>query len=321
MSRPEAMHKAAVGMKALTLALVLVASFASAQTYLPLPISNPGSYDYAASVVRDDESGVLLSYSCSQDPIERLGDAIMVSKSLDNGQTWSTPTVAVRPGLTGESDDQDVCDPSVTQDPGGEWGRAGWRYVMYYNGVRRNPDGSRSLINRVHVALSMDGATWIKFHGNPIFSCGDVGIYGCGQFSVVQLYGGFWITFVADVPGKVGLFRMRSWDGFHFFDEQPWDVVCAGCTAAPDLLYDGATGEWLAVVTVNQREHLYRMPWWGGPSQLIGRLEHVSTWGSGFIRSNHGHRPPGPVRSTFGTPGFWDIAYDFNLQELRGVQW
>ena|GEM_PF-1700078 len=69
-----------------------------------------------------------------------------------------------------------TCDPSVVR---GEWNLGGtsYGYAMYYTTER---PGSNGIDNRIAVAFSKDGITWLKY-GQPVIHDGDPGAYGTGQ--------------------------------------------------------------------------------------------------------------------------------------------
>jgi hypothetical protein len=276
-----------------------------------LSLDSPNSYDYVPAIAWDRDASLWRAWWCALDPISRTGDAILTATS-ENRINWSTPAVALR-AVPGTWEGQHVCDPTVLHYPAGEWGRAGWRWVMYYNGGIG--DGG----NRVAVALSHDGRVWTRFHKNPIKECGSAG-YGCGHFSAIAVDREFRFTYVIQTPQAAGIRRTRSFDGWHFVDDEPWDV-CGGCTPGLDILYDPtAPFRFLGVYTDNAHEQLVGAEEWGAPWRKLDRATSIRSYGSGFFRDGRGWRR-GAIWSAFGTPPFGDISSDFGVQKMHAIEW
>lgn len=283
----------------------------------PVTLAHPRSYDYVPSVLWNQDLGAWQAYWCGYN-MEAGGDAIYYAASADR-VTWSTPQMVMPRGAYG-FDQSHACDPSVLYRPGGEWGRAGWAYVMYYNGADTADH------NTVGAALSMDGVQWVKF--GQVIDCPEtVGGYGCGQLSVVQTPDGVFSASMVHLGTASASTRwMQSFDGFHWWTQSPEWSVCPGCAAGVDLVYDEATSAVFGVYTNGNHQVLARAATFGQPWVTLGTWATGTTWGDGFFRSAHGRVPsaqlPAHALLTMaGTPGFDYIAHDFELQELGIVQW
>jgi hypothetical protein len=274
-----------------------------------LALSHPGSYDYVPSIVWDTDRMTWRAYWCGFDG--PTGDGIFTAESTDRVR-WTPPRLVLR-ASPGQWDGQHACDPSVLHRPGGEWGRAGWRYVMYYMGGHGDTGG------KVGVALSMDGDVWQKFGGNPILDCGDTG-YGCGQLAMIQDGDLFLAVYVQSTPTVTGTRRALSWDGYHFFDDQDWSVW-AGCAPGMDLLHTpGGAYLFQGVFTKDWQEQRVGAVGWGAPWVWLDSAPMVGTQGSGFYRGGHGERV-GAIWSAFGTPPVLWTPADYTGQELQAVRW
>lgn len=321
--------------------------------YLRLNLQHPKSYDYVPSVLYDDGVGLWKAWWCGGNAAAP-GDAIWYAVSAD-GISWTSPLQVFSAAGGGVWENRHTCDPSVILDPGGIFAWGGWRYAMYYNGGSKDPAFQAQCPrfgdcnNMVGVATSKDGIHWTRYSGNPILNCGAGTTYGCGQFSVIKtddaLFGKrFLVTYVRIAGGVVGLWRRESWDGVHWFNDQPWDQlpscldpgipdpetpgdpppdqVAVGCAPALDVMYDpGGKYPFLGVYTQAAQERLVGALTWGGQWVDLEVFSLMHTRGSGFYRTAQGLRPVGPIRSMYGTPNFADIASEVGLQELRGVQW
>lgn len=275
-----------------------------------LAFSHPGSYDYVPAILWNPDAAVWHAYVCGK---HGGGDGIYLSTSPDR-IVWSTPQLVLT-SSPGAWDGQHVCDPSVLYQPRGEWGRAGWAWVMYYNGAVGDT------YNRVGVALSHNGREWVKFSANPILSPSTTVGYGLGQLSVVQDGDLFRSTYVVSTPEASATRRMLSWDGWHFFDDQDWSIQ-PGWAPSLDILADPqGRYRYLGVFTKDWQEWLIGALDWGQPWEVVAIAPMRGTQGSGFYRDGHGFRPEGPLWSAFGTPPHPYNPFFFEGQELMAVEW
>jgi predicted GH43/DUF377 family glycosyl hydrolase len=141
----------------------------------------------------------------------------------------------LEPGPRGSWDERGVADPYVIQRNG--------VYYMYFLGQ------DRARRQRLGVARSKDGVTWMKYRGNPILELGAVGAFdevGLGEPAVWSQLGWYWMLYTGrDKKEYRRLGLARSLDGVRWarVSEQAvlsgthdWDskVVCD-----PSVLLDG----------------------------------------------------------------------------------
>jgi hypothetical protein len=321
--------RAAIGVSILLSILQpLLAPPVHAQKFERLLLSHPNSYDYSGNVLYDEVENRWKAWWCGR---EHDHDAIFYAWSPDK-ITWSSPQLVFQSGLElgqlGLWDALHVCHPTVLQNPPGAW--SGWTYVMYYTGSRSD------LTNKIGVALSMDGTTWVRWYnpdtGSSLLLDCPTGVYGCGIPSIVILGTDYLGTFTVRIPGYEHIVRARSPDGIHWSDVVVWDPVTPGAPGLSLMYNPDNQYKWLCVFTYNNFEVLYGAVYWGAPWVALSSTEDAPHWprsrwgtssGVGFYRSMQGHRPPdGLVWSMFGSPGLALIQpRNINAQELQAVYW
>ncbi|HEV8308156.1 MAG TPA: NBR1-Ig-like domain-containing protein [Methylomirabilota bacterium] len=317
----------------LGLLLLLVAlaprALAGPPRFIDLKLPHPGSYDYAPSILYDDEERKWKAWWCGRrEDKSQPGDDVYYAESVDR-LTWSRPlAVAFTPQKTRALYLGDACDPSVLKNPGGTV-FGGWKYVMYHTGSARADDTDAT----IHVVMSNDGKQWQRYDGNPLIKCEAAGHYGCGQPSVVRLADRFVLTYAKSTGAFEGIMRAESTDGVRFSNHQQW-CVPHGCRASPgiDIMHDPSGYYTYYIGYVAEGEAILAgATTLGGPMTLLQKLTPPGwiagdrTTGAsvaGFFRTGTGFRPPGKIWTAFGYPG---LARFTNLkqteQELKAAEW
>jgi predicted GH43/DUF377 family glycosyl hydrolase len=172
-----------------------------------------------SAVVAADE---ILYWYQAGDPVR-----IALARSKD-GVAWSKIAKPVLDlGPLGSFDESAVADPYVIQ--------AGGEFYLFYLGQ------DRARRQRLGVARSNDGETWVKLRSNPVLELGAAGDFdenGLGEPAVWSSGGSYWMLYTGRDRGdrrRIGL--ARSPDGVHWERDssfkpisgsEPWDnqVVC-----------------------------------------------------------------------------------------------
>jgi hypothetical protein len=189
------------------------------------------NWNYAPTGMED--AGVYRLWWCSGNPDNR--DNIWSSTSTDpNGESWSSPTLAMGHGVIGLT-----CDPSVV--------KVGSTYYMYFTGAP-----TTGVDGEIYLATSTDAVNWTKYPNDsnpaPVIpnSWKNGQLYGIGQPSVLYIGGTFVMyhsRFVNDPGQPGGLYKATSSDGINW----NWPGSFIGGLNDVDVKYDQARGLYVMV--------------------------------------------------------------------------
>ncbi|MGL5930439.1 MAG: hypothetical protein ACRCY8_16020 [Dermatophilaceae bacterium] len=282
----------------------------------------PG-YDYAPSVIQ--EGDVRRIWWCGQTTTSDgfATDAIFYAEQDVATGELTPPQQVLTPSPSAVTWDRSyICDPSVIR---GEFvnpddGQS-YTYALYYTATDRGPgtsyagtplDGTN---NRIGIAYSDDGRTWVRDSANPVISpqISPTDAYGAGQASTYSADGraGITVTYHDNsVAEGTNIWRRTSTDGRSFSAPEP--VSAAGLDVTGDLAkssnldiaFDSVNRYWYGAWPLPGRtgdRDTYRL--------VVARMPEASfpsgTWEKlGFIDSNetggHLNHSPGLVRDGFG---------------------
>ncbi len=198
-------------------AFILLGLALSARADYQLPAGQPLftrlGYNYGPSVISDGKTEKFWWCGFGLGP-SGLTDTIQYRyRDLGTGQ-WSSTQQVLVPG-TATWDSAFVCDPSVVTgnfiDP--EDGVA-YTYAMYYTAT----DASQ-VNNRIGLAFSNDGITWVKY-SQPVISPQQMnGTYGAGQAATYNFNGraGLYVFYTDTTTGFGNrVFVRKTTDGVNF---------------------------------------------------------------------------------------------------------
>jgi len=212
---------------------------------------------YAPAIIKEGETTHV--FTCGA-PTPNRQHGVGYTASNDNGQTWSTPVIAVQANGAGAVD-LDACDPSVVY--------FGGYYYLYYSSVY-NPGGGN--LTNVQVARSAniagpyliytDRGTWEAAPADPKKlvlpkqpRADNSGYYGAGQQSVVVRNGKLLMWYNDDTPGQATYFQtyyMESSDpvSWNYLNSTPITVPGLpagffGGNHSPDIKFDPLTQKFI----------------------------------------------------------------------------
>lgn len=315
---------------------------ASADMDLPnkSPLFAHSAYDYAPSIIQ--EGNIRKYWWCGEGTVPGTSfvtDVIYYRTHDASTNSW-TPIVQVLAPTVGSWDGHFLCDPSVIRGQFTNPENAQtYSYAMYYTAT----DNTAGLNNRIGVAFSNNGTSWVKFSQPVIYPANSpTTTYGAGQAATYNSNGiaGIRIFYTdksASQPNKT--YTRTTTNGINFgvpVAISSTNNAGVALTTSNDYAYDYVSRYYYAVIETapfrsGDRESyqfgLFRMP----ASNLIAG---TGTWEAlGFINSaktgydlNHN---PGIVRDSYGnvtgslpnistvfgagsggsgTEGTWDIA-------------
>ncbi len=307
--------------------------------------TDPG-YDYGASII---QTGSVRQYWwCSPDTVAGgyYTDTIKYRTYNTSTHVYSAIQTVLAPSPGGTTWDKSyICDPSVIK---GSFSNAGttYTYALYYTATDRGPGSSYAggpldgTNNRIGVAFSNDGVTWVKYANNPVLypQSYPTDNYGLGQASTYSSNGvsNLKVFFHDDsVSTGSGDWERDTTNGTTF--TAPVAISGAGVNADgtagkgynPDIAYDQYDQNWYAIWPLAQRGGdretyhavLARMSASTFPSGTWQRLTDVDTNLTGDYLVNN----PALVRDQWGNvdptlpsvevvyaggtndPGTWDL--------------
>lgn len=176
--------------------------------------SQPG-WDYSPSAMNDLD-GKEKVWWCGE---QNGHDVIKYSERTASG-FWSQPQIVLQAGIFTKAplswEGEMTCDPTVIR---GAWNYNGtpYGYAMYY--TTNDPSTSVSN-NRIGLAFSKNGTSWVKYIYSPVIYDGAAGNqYGTGQPVAISSNGGsgvrIFYTFV-DHDGSIHYFVRESTNGINF---------------------------------------------------------------------------------------------------------
>jgi hypothetical protein len=208
--------------------------------------SQPG-WDYSPSAMSDLDGKEKVWWCGAQNG----RDVVKYSERTGTG-AWSQPQVVLQASsFTGTPLSWEgalTCDPTVVR---GSWSYNGtsYGYAMYY--TTNDPSTSVSN-NRIGLAFSKNGISWVKYTYAPVINDGNTGNqYGTGQAVAMSTNGGsgvrIFYTFV-DHDGSIHYFVRESTDGINFGGKS--EISQAGLTlnGVPGLSHRNAA---IAIVPVS----------------------------------------------------------------------
>lgn len=160
--------------------------------FIPPPPASHGG-NYSPSVMKDAFDGKTKVWWCAEDPVS-LNEVIAYQEISSNGAR-TAPQIVLKansvtsgaPAISWEGDR--VCDPTVVR---GSWTYLGvsYTYAMYYTTEHPGTSQPEGTSNRVGLAFSQNGTTWVKYTNNAVVQ-GAVanGYYGIGQSVAWNLNG------------------------------------------------------------------------------------------------------------------------------------
>lgn len=311
--------------KPLIFRAVLLAVFALGYFSVPViagfvngnsPLFTRSGYDYAPSVI---QNGTLRQYWwCGLGNIDgqtRQGDVIFYRTYNSGTGAWSATTRVLQPA-TGTWDGENICDPSVVR---GNFSYNGTTYshAMYYTALNtlvatNNP--AYNAFNRIGVAFSNNGTTWVKYPNPVIAPVGSAGVYGAGQSAVYNSNGqaNLFLTQSDDTAtGAPRIYIRSTTNGINF--SAPTLVTTSGLpdpnyTFNSDFVYNSNTASWYAALGLSSRpvageRETYRVGLYRIPSANF--LAGNGTWEAlGVIDSNlttrYLNHSPGIVHDIYG---------------------
>jgi len=164
-------------------------------------------FDYAPSVMFDEQENKYKMWWCGQDPsrLPEIIDVIYYSES-DNGHNWSKARKVYK--SPGHPNGIYTCDPTVVKI-----NNTPYNYYMYY--TSEGGLAGAGTDNQIFLALSEDGTYWYPaYYGNPVIpNTNPNGSYGIGQSSVMFLNNRFLQFYTDTTRGYTGVFVAESTNG------------------------------------------------------------------------------------------------------------
>jgi hypothetical protein len=164
-------------------------------------------FDYAPSIMFDEQEGKYKMWWCGKDPsrIPKIIDVIYYSESA-NGHNWSLAQKVYE--SPGSPNGIYTCDPTVVKI-----NNTPYNYYMYY--TSEGGLAGAGTDNQVFLALSEDGTHWSPaYESKPVIpNTNPNSSYGIGQSSVMFLNNRFIQFYTDTTKGYTGVFVAESTNG------------------------------------------------------------------------------------------------------------
>ncbi len=245
----------------LTVVLVLISCSNTFANYQVGTLFTRPGWDYAASMI--DEGTVQKFWWCGSgytSGYSGLTDVIYYRSYNVSTQQWSATYQVISPvvGSWEFNGGAGTCNPTVVKGTFSPGGGVTFTYALYYTAQNDN-------MNKIGVAFSNDGITFIKYAGNPIiypivFPVPS-GRYGAGSSSSWQdAYYGSSAVYLFEYDDSTSLLERGWWryasDGIHFSAATVIsNSANFGTTVRPmtDLAYDIASATFYGVSLAKSR--------------------------------------------------------------------
>ncbi len=222
---------------------------ASATTaFQPTRLFTHSGYNYAPSVIADGARRQVWWCGHGRVPGSSLQTDVIYYRWIDTATGAMSPVQMVFWPAIGQWDGQYTCDPSVLKGSF-QYNGATYTYALYYTATDRY-EGN----NRIGLAFSNDGVTWVRYPQNPLISPSVPGTptYGAGQAATYRDAAGNVVLFHTDVSAN-GVFVRTSADGVNFSDPTPVSTDGAAAFGNNDFAYDPQTNTIYAAIELPGR--------------------------------------------------------------------
>lgn len=307
-------------------------------------------YDYGPSIIQNGNTRQYWWCGYGTNPLTGISTDTIYYRSYNlSTQVYSAITMVLYPSKgPGAWDEAFTCDPSVVEGSfvNPDNGQT-YTYAMYYTATDRGPggvSGPGGTNNRIGVAYSNDGISWVKYSANPVIypQITPTDAYGAGQAATYNYDGkaGLYL-FHTDTSTSLGdrIWVRQTTDGIHFGSPtliSNQGLLAGTAMANSDFAYDSGSSLFYASLALPARSgdrESYRIGLYSMAASSL--LSGQGTWQAlGFIDTNltgsYLNNSPGLVRDIYGnvtpflpsiTVAFAEGTNDPNTWDLASATW